>query len=97
MFVVHTKKYSVQPHYHLNKSESLFVLHGSANLIIFDKNMKIKKKIQLGTYGSGKTFYYRINGKTIHSLEIKSKYLIFHEVTSGPFVRKNTIYKNIKS
>ena len=23
MFVVHTKKYSVQPHYHLNKSESL--------------------------------------------------------------------------
>ena len=97
MFVVHTKRYSVQPHFHLNKSESLFVLHGSANLLIFDKNMKVKKKIQLGTYNSGKTFYYRINKETIHSLEIKSKFLIFHEVTTGPFVRNKPIYKNLGS
>ena len=56
--------------------------------------MKIKKKTTWHIW-LWKNFYYRINGKTIHSLEIKSKYLIFHEVTSGPFVRKNTIYKNV--
>jgi cupin fold WbuC family metalloprotein len=93
MFVVHTNKYKVKPHYHLNKCESLHVLYGSADLIIFDKLKKIKKKIVLGTYNSGKIFYYRIKKKVIHSLDVKSKYFIFHEVTLGPFVKKHTIYK----
>ncbi len=97
MFVVHTKDYSVRPHYHLNKSESLYVLHGSANLLIFNNSGKIIKKIQLGTLNSGKTFYYRIHQKVIHSLEIKSRYLVFHEVTTGPFKKKYTVYKNLKA
>jgi len=71
----------------------LHVLYGSADLIIFDKFKKIKKKIALGTYNSGKIFYYRIKKKVVHSLDIKSKYFIFHEVTLGPFVKKHTIYK----
>ena len=93
MFVVHLKNYKVVPHYHLNKSESLYVLKGSANLLIFDKNKKIKKKIKLGTFDSGKIFYYRIKERVIHSLEINSKYFVFHEVTVGPFKKKDTIYK----
>ena len=97
MFVVHTKDYSVRPHYHLNKSESLYVLHGSANLLIFNNSGKITKKIQLGTLNSGKTVYYRIQQKVIHSLEIKSRYLVFHEVTIGPFKKKYTVYKNLKA
>ena len=32
-----------------------------------------------------------MNKSMFHSLIVKSKYLIFHELTKGPFIKKNMI------
>jgi hypothetical protein len=92
MFIVLTRKCKIIPHKHKFKEESLHVLSGEADLLVYDNQGKIKKKISLGTFSSGKTFYYRINNNKYHSLRIKSEFFIFHETTSGPFKKKNTIY-----
>lgn len=94
MFVVHTKNYNVRPHKHKFKEESLYVIEGQADLIIYDNKGKKTKTVKLGTVKSGDIFYYRINNSVFHSLKIKSNYFIFHETTTGPFIRKNTIFAN---
>ena len=96
MFIVLTKKCQIKPHKHKFKEESLHVIYGMTDLLIYNNKSKLKKKIKLGTFSSGKTFYYRINNESFHTLDVKSKYFIFHESTSGPFIRKNTIYPNWK-
>jgi cupin fold WbuC family metalloprotein len=94
MFIVMTKQCKIIPHKHRYKEESLHVIYGEADLLVYDNKGKIIKKINLGTFSSGKVFYYRINNENFHSLLIKSNYFIIHESTSGPFVRKNTIYSS---
>lgn len=90
MIIIHSKKSYVLPHRHLKNAESLTILQGSADLIIFNRRGKITKKILLSDQKNGVNFY-RMNKSTFHSLIIKSKYLIFHEITKGPFVKKNMI------
>ncbi len=90
MIIIHSKKSYVPPHRHLKNSESLTILQGSADLIIFDRRGNIVKKVLLTDQKNGVNFY-RMNKSTFHSLIIKSKYLIFHEITRGPFVKKNMI------
>ena len=92
MIIVHNKDYYVRPHSHIKNSESLFVIKGVADLVIFNKTGKVVKKINLGDLNSEKIFYYRIPKNIIHTLIIKSKLFIFHEVTEGPFNTKNTFY-----
>ena len=92
MFIVHLKDCYVRPHKHLNKSESMFVIEGEADAIIFDDTGKILQKIELGNYASGKDFCYRINQNIFHMLLIKSEFFIFHENTEGPFNNTETIF-----
>ena len=61
MFIVLLKNCYIRPHKHLKKSESLSVIDGEADAIIFDDKGKVTKKIELGNYISGKEFYYRIS------------------------------------
>ena len=90
MIIIHSKKSYVPPHRHLKNAESLTILQGSANLIIFDGKGNIKKKVLLSDRKNGINFY-RMNKSMFHSLIVKSKYLIFHELTKGPFIKKNMI------
>ncbi len=91
MIVVHTKNTSVPPHMHQKKSESLFVIQGQADLVVFNKLGKVKKILKLGPVNSGKIFYYKIPKKTFHTFIFKSNFFIFKETTKGPFVRKQMI------
>ena len=77
---------------HLNKTETLFILKGSIDYIIFDKKGNIKNLFQLSDKGSKKFVYLRIKPNTFHSMIIKSKYVIFYEITSGPFYKKDTVF-----
>ncbi len=92
MFIVHKKGTYVRPHKHLNKSEGAHILEGSAYFIVFDGKGNIREITEIGNYSSGKKFYYRISGPYYHSLFITSDYLVFHETTSGPFVRTDTVF-----
>ena len=92
MFIVHTKECFVRPHYHINKSESLFVIEGTADLIIFNKFGEIKKVVELSCNTNDGFIFHRQDAGTIHMIIIKSDYFIFHEVTEGPFRRTDTIF-----
>jgi len=91
MFIFHKKGAYVRPHRHINKLESFHLISGKATIIFFDNNGELKKIIKMGDYKSGKTFYYKIFKSFFHTVLIE-KDILFHEVTSGPFVKNKTIY-----
>ena len=90
MLIVHTRECYVRPHFHIDKPESLHVIEGQADLIIFNQSGKITKVLNLSNNLNNGFVYYRIEANTIHMLIIKSDYFIFHEVTKGPFKKENT-------
>ncbi len=94
MFIFHEKDYFVKPHKHINKTESLFILKGSIDYIIFDKLGTIVNLYKLNDRDHKKFLFIRVSPGTYHSIIIKSKYAIFYEVTSGPFYKRDTIFAN---
>lgn len=92
MFIIHPYNMYVRPHKHINKSESMLVLSGEGDYIIYDIKGKISKIIPLGDFNSGKQFYINIKTSLYHSITINSEWLVFLEITKGPFNRENTIF-----
>jgi cupin fold WbuC family metalloprotein len=92
MFIVHTSDCYVRPHKHLGKAESMAVLEGEVDVILFNEDGSINKIIQMGTPDSGKIFYQRLSDPIYHTLIIRTPFLVFHEVTEGPFLREKTIF-----
>lgn len=85
MLIVHGRTAYVRPHRHPGKSESMHVISGLVDVVVFDENGKIAQVIPMGEYGSGRIFYYRIATPLFHTLIIRSDVLVFHETTDGPF------------
>ncbi len=92
MFVALSKKTYIRPHRHHNKSESLHVIYGSADVIFFDDNGNINKIISLSKDSPNSFFYYRVDKPIYHTFVIKSDCFIFHETTQGPFKKIDTEY-----
>lgn len=92
MFIVHTSNCYVRPHKHIGKVESMSILQGEAQVVMFDDDGNIERVIEVGDVQSGKTFYYRMSDPIFHTLLIQSPSLVFHEVTQGPFQREQTIF-----
>lgn len=90
MLIVHERGAYVRPHRHRGKSESLHVISGSADLIVLTESGEIERVVPLGTYESGRAFYYRMGGPRLHTLRILSDIFVFHEATTGPFLREQT-------
>ena len=92
MFIVHPQDAYIQPHKHLGKSESLLILSGETDYFIFDDDGAILRKIVMGDYQSEKCFFFRLQEPLFHSMIIRSKTLVFLEITKGPFDREDTVY-----
>ena len=92
MLIVHKKDDYVKPHKHLNKSESFHIVEGEMDVFIFNDSGEITQKIGMGDYNSGKPFCYRLSSFKYHTVLPKTKFVVFHEVTNGPFRREETIW-----
>jgi len=92
MLIIHTKDAYIRPHKHLNKSESLHVVEGDADFVLFNKQGDIAEIISLGQYSSGRKFYYRMSESYYHTLMINSDFFVFHETTKGPFRSADTVF-----
>ena len=90
MFIVHPYKAYVRPHRHINKIESMLILKGEADYVIFKNDGRLEHSIQMGDLRSGKPFYNSLRVATYHTILIRSKWLVFLEITNGPFNRKDT-------
>jgi len=92
MFIVHPRGAYVRPHKHIGKSESMFIIDGEVDYVIFDDAGKIKEVIKMGDYQSEKPFYHTMRTEQFHTLLIRSEHLVFLEITKGPFCRTDTIF-----
>ena len=92
MFIVHYQNCYVRPHKHLQKVESILVLEGEVDLVIFNEDGSIRQIHELGAVDSGKYFYHRLPAEIFHMLIVRSNLLVFHESTEGPFLRENTVF-----
>lgn len=92
MFIVHQRDTYVRPHKHLGKTESAHIVDGLATWVIFDEAGRVTDTIRMGAYGSGLPFYYRMSRPSYHTLLIHSEWLVFHEITNGPFDPDQTVF-----
>jgi cupin fold WbuC family metalloprotein len=92
MIIVHARGTYVRPHKHLGKSESFHIIEGKADVVLFDDIGNIIDVIKMGNYETGMIYFYRISNPVFHTLLIHSEVLVFHETTSGPFDRSDTVF-----
>lgn len=92
MFIVHTRDCYIRPHKHLGKVESMAILEGEADVVLFNDNGTIRQVTKMGDLNSGKIFYHRLSEPIYHTLFIRTDFLIFHESTEGPFIREKTAF-----
>lgn len=85
MVIVHGHMAYVRPHRHLDKAESLHVLEGTVRALLFDQDGGIVDVVDMGPFGTGRPYFYRMPQGIFHSLLISSDWLVFHEATEGPF------------
>lgn len=90
MLIVHGRDCYVPPHRHHGKAESLHVIDGAAQMLFFDDAGRLEETVQVGPPGSGRCFFCRLDRPYFHSIVIESDWLVFMEVTKGPFVRADT-------
>lgn len=92
MFIVHTAECYVRPHKHIDKAESMAILEGEVDLVLFHNDGEVKQVLQMGALETGKLFYYRMSEPIYHTLLIRTPFLVFHEATEGPFLREKTVF-----
>ena len=80
----------IRPHRHRGKAESFHLIEGRVEIVFFDEAGGIAQVLDMGAYGTGKPFYYRIAEAVYHTLLVRSETLVYHEVTTGPFRREDT-------
>lgn len=76
-----------RPHRHPNKTESFHMIEGALDIVVFDDDGRPIRAIQLAAVGGGKPFYYRLNEALFHAILPRSPVVIFHETTTGPFLK----------
>lgn len=91
MLIIHARKTYVPPHKHVNKSESFHIVEGALSVFLFDDEGRILETIRMGEVASGRVFYYRLSSSIYHSVLPESEFVVFHEVTNGPFDRQDMI------
>lgn len=92
MFIVHMRGCYVRPHKHIGKVESMAVLEGEVDIVLFGESGEVKMAHRMAAPGSGSIFFQRLAEPQYHTLIIRSDFLVFHEITEGPFRREDTVF-----
>jgi len=92
MLIVHGASCYIRPHKHPKYCESMTVLEGYASVFLFDDYGNVTKRVEMGPPGSGDNFYQNMPSNVYHSMVIKSEYLVFFEVTQGPFTPQSSVF-----
>jgi len=82
----------IRPHKHPGKSESLHIIEGAVDIVVFDEAGDIARIVSLAAPGGSRPFYFRMSETYFHTLIIRSDLLIAHESTNGPFRPEGTVF-----
>lgn len=90
MLIVQAGGVYVRPHRHHGKSESLHVIEGCAKIVYFNDTGDIEETLDVGPAASNAAFFLRNDSPRWHTQVVLTPFLVFHEVTNGPFRREDT-------
>jgi cupin fold WbuC family metalloprotein len=80
----------VGPHKSLDKTESLLVIKGELELVIFDDEGSVLERTVMGAFGSGRPYSVRLAASPWYTYIPLSESLVIHETTRGPFRPEDT-------
>lgn len=89
LIVMHRTSY-VRPHRHIGKGETLTVIEGQCDTLLFNETGKVTETIAMSPAHEGGSFFYRMPPGIFHTLIFRSEWLVFLETTVGPFDRDKT-------
>lgn len=85
MLILHAAGAYVRPHRHHGKPESLLVIEGRADAVLFQDDGNIAERRPLVPPGQDGQWFLRLEGPIFHTLVITSSWFVFLETTAGPF------------
>lgn len=86
IIAVHNTSF-ISPHLHPHKEESLHLIQGDCDVLLFSDKGIIESVTRLNAENfpkSGMNYFYRIAKNIIHGLKLHSEWIVFHEVAAGP-------------
>jgi cupin fold WbuC family metalloprotein len=89
LIVMHHTSY-VRPHRHIGKGETLTIIEGACDTLLFDESGAVTSTIAMSPASEGGSFFYRMPERLFHTLIFRSEWLVFLETTVGPFDREKT-------
>ena len=91
MFIMFAKGSYLAASKHLGKDESVDVIEGKADFVLFDETGEITNVVEVGDRSTGLPFYLRTPHERYHAWIVRSDIFAVHETTEGPFRREDTI------
>ena len=92
MFEVFTRQTYLRPLKQEKKIYSFHIIQGAVDIYLFSNAGEVTDVISLGDFQSGKTFYFRPPANTYRTLLTMTDFVLYHEVTTGPFQKEDTIF-----
>ena len=92
MFEVFTNNTYMRPLKQISKTYSFHIIHGCVDVYLFSDDGDIIEVVSLGDFQSGKSFYFRPPENTYRTLITNTEFVIYHEATTGPFRKEDTIF-----
>ncbi len=89
LIAMHRTSY-VRPHRHIGKAETLTVVEGKGDALVFDDTGRVVEAIAMSPAREGGSFFYRMPAGVLHTLIFRTDWLVFLETTIGPFDRNMT-------
>jgi len=89
LIVMHRDSY-VRPHRHLAKVETLGIVEGACDAVLFDETGRVTDFLAMTPVADGGSFFYRMPSGLFHTLIFRSEWLVYLETTIGPFDRSKT-------
>ncbi len=91
MFITFAKGSYLAASKHLGKDESVDVIEGRADFVLFDDAGNITDVVPVGDPSTGLPFYLRTPHERWHAWIVRSDTFTIHETTEGPFRREDTV------
>lgn len=89
LIAVHRDSY-LRPHYHVGKTETYHVVEGSALIVFFTDDGSPETFVEIGAVSAPTNVSYRVQPLVTHTFLIRSEWVVYWEVTQGPFDTSKT-------
>ena len=90
MIIAFRKDSLNMPHRHVGKSESMHVMRGAVDVVIFDDDGKITRRVRIGDGEPGVnglcSKVFRMAAPLWHTVIPVDDVVVVHETTNGPFI-----------